>query len=468
VKSFEQLVADWQAGTLTREELEQLRQCLTTAPGRKELLGQWLLDEAIYDTLRPEALAAEKAVAPSAQVVPWRRSGAAVTHRRWFPWLVWHETPISLFRVAAAAGLACLVMAAVVLYFRLAPVGHLAQVPGLVTLERAGRPVSAVAGASILPTDVLRLSSNAPQPLTLSLDAGATRLEVVPGAELRFENPWRGHRLFLKSGAVKAAVAPQSRWRPLTIATPQATAKVVGTRFTLSVAGNVTHLSVLEGAVRFRKTLQSPADSRVEVMVHGGQTVAAARDTKLEVAFLTGFLSSDRWVAPSSATLSEAVSKGAAAPEGMAAPPGSVVVERLRGCLFAPATGQFTFWLASLNGQTPAELWLSTDELPAHKQRLAWVIPAAGQGLPLPTAQTAGTGGFGRALDTDWRRSPAQKSRPVQLVAGRRYYVEVLHQGAGIEALALGWSLPGAAPDRPAMIDINALCPFVPESPGTP
>src|SRR6185295_978348 len=42
------------------------------------------------------------------------------------------------------------------------------------------------------------------------------------------------------------------------------------------------------------------------------------------------------------------------------------------------------------------------------------------------------------------------KSAPIPLVAGKRYYIELLHkQGGGPEHAAVGWTLPGGAQERP-------------------
>jgi uncharacterized protein (DUF1800 family) len=96
---------------------------------------------------------------------------------------------------------------------------------------------------------------------------------------------------------------------------------------------------------------------------------------------------------------------------------GDNYAERIRGFLTAPATANFYFWLA---GSDAAELWISNDAEPANKVR---------------RAVTSGTGVH------QWTNSPAQRSPWLSMVAGQRYYVEILHKagvGAG-DNWSVGW-----------------------------
>ncbi len=87
------------------------------------------------------------------------------------------------------------------------------------------------------------------------------------------------------------------------------------------------------------------------------------------------------------------------------------VGERLRGYITAPATGNYYFWLA---GSNAAELWISNDAEPVNKVLRASVTGPAGTGSRI------------------WNAQPGQKSPWLSLVAGRRYYIEILHNtGAG-------------------------------------
>jgi putative membrane-bound dehydrogenase-like protein len=100
---------------------------------------------------------------------------------------------------------------------------------------------------------------------------------------------------------------------------------------------------------------------------------------------------------------------------------------RMTGLLTAPQTGNYTFWISA---DDFGELYLSTDENPANKKMIAncenWA-PAR-----------------------DWDKYPGQKSQPVALKAGQKYFVEVLHkEGQGDDSCAVGWQLPDGKMQRP-------------------
>jgi|GEM_PF-517658 len=93
---------------------------------------------------------------------------------------------------------------------------------------------------------------------------------------------------------------------------------------------------------------------------------------------------------------------------------------RVRGYICAPQTGFYTFYIAS---DDQSELWLSTDDNPSNKIKIAyvdsWVTPRG------------------------WYTYPTQKSAPVWLVRGARYYVETLHKEfVGGDHLSVAWELP--------------------------
>ena len=102
--------------------------------------------------------------------------------------------------------------------------------------------------------------------------------------------------------------------------------------------------------------------------------------------------------------------------------------ERLSGYLIAPVTGNYFFWIA---GSDSAELWISNDSEPVNKVKRAWVLPTANPSAP-PANGTA---------SRQWNLQPNQKSPWLTMVAGQRYYIEVLHKaGVGTnDNLAVGW-----------------------------
>lgn len=94
--------------------------------------------------------------------------------------------------------------------------------------------------------------------------------------------------------------------------------------------------------------------------------------------------------------------------------------ERISGYLMAPDTGRYTFWIAS---DDSSELWLSTDENPANRIKISSVS--------------------GSVPEQGWDTQSGQKSVPVALEAGRRYYIEVLHkEGIGGDYMAVAWQGP--------------------------
>ncbi|MBI1372117.1 MAG: protein kinase [Phycisphaera sp.] len=104
---------------------------------------------------------------------------------------------------------------------------------------------------------------------------------------------------------------------------------------------------------------------------------------------------------------------------------GDNYVQRFRGYVTAPATGAYRFWLTS---DDQSDLMLSTDEDPANLRRIA--------------------GRDGADGDNAWPEDGA--SADVDLVAGERYYFEVVHkEGGGLSHLGLGWTLPGGKIEQP-------------------
>jgi hypothetical protein len=109
---------------------------------------------------------------------------------------------------------------------------------------------------------------------------------------------------------------------------------------------------------------------------------------------------------------------------------------RLRGYICAPATGNYTFYIA---GDDQAGLFLSTDANPANKVLVAYnLTPVAFR---------------------EWTRFTTQRSVPIKLVKGARYYFETLHkQGTGLNHLSVRWVMPNGVSESP--ISGSRLSPF--------
>jgi hypothetical protein len=95
--------------------------------------------------------------------------------------------------------------------------------------------------------------------------------------------------------------------------------------------------------------------------------------------------------------------------------------QRMMALLVPPVTGSYVFWIAS---DDQGVLFLSTDDTPAHKVQIASVA-----------TWTA---------SREWNKEAVQKSLPVTLSQGQRYYIEALQkEGAGGDNLAVTWQKPG-------------------------
>ncbi len=102
---------------------------------------------------------------------------------------------------------------------------------------------------------------------------------------------------------------------------------------------------------------------------------------------------------------------------------GDYHLQRMRGYLRPPATGEYTFWIASDNS---SELWLSVDEDPAKVRKIAFLKPA------------------NWVAQHDWSRFPSQRSEPISLRGGQTYYIEALQeQLTQDDNLSVAWQGPG-------------------------
>jgi len=111
---------------------------------------------------------------------------------------------------------------------------------------------------------------------------------------------------------------------------------------------------------------------------------------------------------------------------------------RARGYVSPPVSGDYTFWIS---GDDECQLWLSTDDDPANIEQVANVAAWTNS--------------------REWTKEANQKSNPITLQAGQRYYIEALmKEGTGGDNLAVGWGGPtvGAGP---VVIDGKYLSPVL-------
>lgn len=162
----------------------------------------------------------------------------------------------------AAAAVAVMLLIAGAMILRAEP----AQGPTLVASD--GRVVGGGAalapGAVVRPGDALVVDRTGGA--TLAWPDG-TRIGLGAGATLRIETV-APKRLRLERGTLDAEVTAQSADAPLVVATPHATATVLGTRLRL-VVGRATRIDVFSGTVRFA-TAAGAVDVRAEEIADAG------------------------------------------------------------------------------------------------------------------------------------------------------------------------------------------------------
>ena len=115
---------------------------------------------------------------------------------------------------------------------------------------------------------------------------------------------------------------------------------------------------------------------------------------------------------------------------------------RIRGYIHPTASGSYTFWVA---GDDNTDLYLSTGDNPANASRIAYVN--------------------GWTNSREWNKYSTQQSVTINLVAGQKYYIEVLHkEGFGGDNVAVAWQGPGITQQ---VIAGSYLSPFVPGAGGS-
>ncbi len=118
---------------------------------------------------------------------------------------------------------------------------------------------------------------------------------------------------------------------------------------------------------------------------------------------------------------------------------------RIEGWLYAPGTGDYTFWLSS---DDQGELWLSTDDDPSNAELIAYVKDS-------PTS----TGGWSNT--DEWDKYASQMSEPISLVAGGKYYIVALwKESGGGDHCRVAWEGP-RIPDFTIIPGMN-LSPYEP------
>jgi hypothetical protein len=237
----------------------------------------------------------------------------------------------------------------------------------------------------------------------------------------------------------------------MVLVTPQAEARVLGTEFSLLTTTNATRLDVTEGKVRLTRLSDDKS-----VKVPAGNSAVAAADTKpMPVQPLTGKVLREFWLDLPGDTLQDLkhYARYPNAPNGHDFPANfetstnwpSAFGTRTRGYLLPPVNGDYEFRISGI-GQIC--LWLSPDEVPADRVKIAQIVFTRN-----------------RPGDAGPEQTRARiESGPIQLEAGRRYYIEVAHKfGDSQDRLTVTWKRPGAAEEP---IPAQFLAPFIQEKSG--
>lgn len=104
---------------------------------------------------------------------------------------------------------------------------------------------------------------------------------------------------------------------------------------------------------------------------------------------------------------------------------------RTRGYITAPTDGLYTFWIS---GDDNVEFRLSRSPDGARDVQTIATVP-------------------GYSNYREWNKFAEQKSVPIALLAGRKYYFEVLQkEGGGGDSVSVGWAKPGEAKTAPSQV----------------
>src|SRR6266516_1011624 len=267
-----QLIDGYLDGELTRDDERRLAEWLAAD---REHVCQFVRETQLHRQIRETMLARRfqaDTLATVARVArepwPWPvRALAQVFAWPWAPALRRAWLPLTAC-VALVAGLG-------VWWFG-PTMGEpvLAEIPaGSVTVERAGQTIAATVGMRLQFADVLRTDTNS---LTITYAPEKTRVALQPGTTLKLL-PWlKGKRFDLGKGKIEAVVARQRPFRSMLVHTPQAEARVLGTKFTLAATTKATRLEVTEGEVKLTRKSDEAA-----VKVSAGHCAVAADGTEL-------------------------------------------------------------------------------------------------------------------------------------------------------------------------------------------
>lgn len=187
----------------------------------------------------------------------------------------WRLLPIAS-GLAAAAALAVILLLADRSPRDVAGAPAVAHLVGTAQLTRDGSTTAAADGAALRPGDLIEAGSS----VGIAFVDGS-RLQVEPDARLRLAaDLTRGATL--ERGGLAADVKPQQPGERFEIRTAHATVRVIGTRFSLSVADGATTVAVSEGSIALSEPDRGERIVRASEVARAGAARAGERTLLLD------------------------------------------------------------------------------------------------------------------------------------------------------------------------------------------
>lgn len=300
---------------------------------------------------------------------------------------------------------------------------------------RQDKQIDARAGFKIKPGDIVKTTDDGEIWLRYRRD-NMTAFSMSKNCELEILPSSQGKRLKLMHGVLAFDAAIQKPGTPLIVTTPNAQLKVLGARFRLQAESSATLVAVTSGRAELAKesaTTIGPITAGQYGIVEPG----LERIATLDSSSIRGVVLAELWSNIRGATVAEFTGdpRFQSSPNRVVSmfkletPPEAVAGNdswtklgvRIRGYLYPPLTGDYTFWITS---DDSAEFWLSSNASVSGGAKICW--------------------NMNFTKPEDWTAEPNQQSKPVHLQSGQTYYFEILHKELwSPNFLRVAWEYPG-------------------------
>jgi hypothetical protein len=253
--AFRALLENWHDGTMSDAELKRFEKLLDDPQRRRELVRDFVDGALLADALKEERAQApmeepSRARLLAPQMISWLEHFGARIRLLWRPRLVFACALFSLSIGMLLYGLS------------------LTQRPVVVSMAearivRGGRVLERPDDLALRAGDVVQI--NAEGRVQLQYSDGST-VDLEHAGQARISSNF-SKQLQLKAGTARVDAAPQPGWRPMTIETPEARARLVSGRGDFTALPGAAWLTVYDGTAKF-----SPApESSNEDTVSAGQ-----------------------------------------------------------------------------------------------------------------------------------------------------------------------------------------------------